>query len=372
MKFQDYYEVLGVARDASTDAIKKAYRKLALEWHPDRHEGGARERAEQTFKRVSEAYEVLFDPGKRAKYDRFGEHWKHGQEFTPPPGSGGRRMTPEEFASMFGGGGRGGFSDFFTSMFGEDLRDAFGREQPRTARGPDVRAELSLPLADALRGGKSLFEIPTHVPCGRCGGAGRVGQHVCPTCIGVGSLTERRKVDLSIPADVRDGTTLRLAGLGGPGQGGGPAGDLFLTLRLADDALYKRLGDDVEAELPIAPWEALSGGKLDVRTLDGVVTLSIPANTRAGTRMRLRGKGLPDGKGGRGDLYVVLRLALPAQLTERQQELLTELGRLDGDSDSGSDPEPHNGPVDGPNADPMPGPIAGPIAGKVTGGVREP
>jgi len=333
MKFQDYYEVLGVPRDAQADAIKSAYRKLALKWHPDKHEGAAREEAEETFKRVSEAYEVLSDKGKRAKYDRFGQQWKHGQEFTPPPGAGGRRMSPEEFAAMFGGGGRGGFSDFFTSMFGEDLRDAFGgqgRGRPMRHQGADVRAELSLPLADALAGGKSRFEIPTHVPCGRCGGHGRIGQHVCPTCVGVGSITERRTVDLTIPKDVRDGTTLRLSGLGGPGEGGAPAGDLYLTLRLADDAVFRRIGKDIEAELPIAPWEAHAGGRVDVRTLDGIVTLTVPGGSRAGTRMRLRGKGLSDGQGGRGDFYVVLRMALPEHLSDRQKELLAELATADG------------------------------------------
>jgi len=345
MKFQDYYEVLGVARDATADTIRKTYRKLALKWHPDKHEGAAREEAEATFKRVSEAYEVLSDEEKRGKYDRFGQQWKHGQEFTPPPGSGGRRMTPEEFASMFGGGGgRGGFSDFFTSMFGEDLRDAFGRQQgrgrPLRHKGPDVRAELSLPLAEALAGGKSRFEIPTHVPCGRCGGAGQISGHVCPTCVGVGSLTERRKVDLSIPKDVRDGTTLRLSGLGGPGEGGAPAGDLYLTLRLADDAVFRRIGTDIEAELPIAPWEAHAGGRIDVRTLDGVVTVTVPGGSRGGTRMRLRGKGLPNREGSRGDFYVVLRIALPEHLSERQKELLAELAAADGSDVSGGAREP--------------------------------
>jgi len=336
MKFQDYYEVLGVPRSASVDQIKKAYRKLALKWHPDRHKGADAAKAEETFKRVSEAYEVLSDPEKRKKYDRFGEHWKHGQEFTPPPGAGGgaRTMTPEEFEQLFGGGrrgGAGGFSDFFTSLFGDQFREEFRRGEQRhprfRQRGADVRAELHLPLSDALRGGKSRFEIPVTVPCPRCGGVGFVGEHVCPTCVGVGTLHDTKTVDLAIPKTLRDGVTLRLAGLGEPGDTPGQNGDLLLTLRLQSDDTYRLDGHDVQAELPLAPWEALAGGKVDVRTLDGLVTLTVPPGTRAGSKLRLRGRGLHDADGGRGDFYAVVRLVLPEPLTPRQRELLSEAAR---------------------------------------------
>ena len=168
MQFQDYYEVLGVARDASPDEIKKAYRKLALKWHPDRHQGAAAEEAEREFKRISEANEVLSDPEKRARYDRFGENWEHGQEFTPPPGS--QRYSREDFEQAFGGGG--GFSDFFSSLFGEDYQREFGgraRSHPRYRhRGADVRAELPLTLGQVLEGGKRRFELPVSVACSLC------------------------------------------------------------------------------------------------------------------------------------------------------------------------------------------------------------
>ena len=329
MKFQDYYEVLGVPRTASPDEIRKAYRKLALKWHPDRHKPETRKEAEERFKRISEAYEVLSDPEKRKQYDQFGEHWKQGQEFTPPPGASGRAraMTPEEFEQMFGGSA-GGFSDFFTSMFGDQFRQASagaGRHQRFRMRGADVQAELPLSLREAIAGGRRRFELPTTAPCPRCGGVGFLGEHVCPTCMGVGQVHGRKTVEVAIPRSIRDGQTLRLRGLGEPGDAGGEPGDLLLAVRLTSDDVYRVDGADVHADVPVAPWEALAGTKVDVRTPDGVLTLTVPAGTRAGQKLRLRGKGLDDGQGGRGDFYAVVRLALPEVLNERQRQLIKEL-----------------------------------------------
>jgi curved DNA-binding protein len=327
MEFQDYYEVLGVPRDADADAIKKAYRKLAMKFHPDRNLGPAQKEAEASFKRVNEAYEVLSDPEKRKRYDRFGKHWKQGEEFTQPAGEG-RPMTQEEFADVFGG--EGGFSEFFTRIFGDQMRERFGRraQHPRYRhRGADVRAELRLSVSDAIRGGKSVFEIPTTRPCPRCGGVGFVEEHVCPTCGGVGSVHGRKHVELTLPRVIRDGMTLRLRGLGEPGDDGGESGDLHLTLRLESDSAYRIVGNDIEADVPVAPWEALKGTKVDVATLDGTLRVTIPPGARAGTKLRIPGKALDDGRGGRGDLYVVVRLALPEELSRRQRELIEELGR---------------------------------------------
>ncbi len=326
MKFQDYYEILGVSRGADAEAIKRAYRKLAMKWHPDRHQGDARASAEAQFKLVNEAYEVLSDPEKRKKYDRFGENWKHGEEFAPPR-DGARAMSPEEFAAAFGGGS--GFSDFFTSMFGEQVREAFQGRAARHARyrirGADVHGELRLPVGVAIAGGKHRFELPTRSACPRCGGVGFVEQRVCPTCAGVGAVTGRREVELAVPANVRDGLVLRLRGLGEPGIEGGETGDLHLTIRLESDRTYRLSGNDLEADVAVAPWEALRGAKVDVRTPGGTLVVTIPAGTKAGARLRLRGKGLEDGTGGRGDFQVVVRLALPEELTERQKQLLVEL-----------------------------------------------
>jgi len=325
MQFQDYYEVLGVERDADEGSIKKAYRKLALKWHPDRHEGGEQERAEAKFKRISEAYEVLSDPEKRKKYDRFGQNWEQGQEFETGPGQ--RTMSREDFEAAFGGSG--GFSDFFQEMFGGQFRQDFRGRPERHARyqyrGADVRAELRLPISDAISGGKRSFEIPARVSCPSCGGTGFLGSHVCPSCAGVGQVQKRQTVELKIPAALRDGMKLRLKGLGEPGQSGGESGDLHLVLRLEDDATYRLVGSDLEARVSLTPWEAEGGAKVDVRTARGVVTVTIPPESRSGKRLRLRGQGFAIGKGGHGDCFVRLEMDLPGRLSERQKELLREL-----------------------------------------------
>lgn len=333
MKFVDYYEVLGVARGAAAEDIKKAFKKLALKWHPDRHPEAERTQAEERFKQVNEAYEVLSDPEKRARYDRFGKDWEHGQDFTPPGGA--RTMSREDFERMFGGragrGGAGGFSDFFASMFGDLYGRDFGGGARRHARyrerGADVRAELHLSLAEALEGGKRGFEVPARVSCPQCGGVGFLGEHVCPTCVGVGSVTQRRRVELKVPEDLRDGMVLRLRGLGEPAEEGGESGDLHLTLRLDPGPDQRLMGADIEADVSIAPWEAVFGTQVEVRTARGVALVKIPPDTPAGKRLRLRGQGLADGRGGRGDFHVVVRLALPERLSERQRELLRELAR---------------------------------------------
>ena len=327
MQFQDYYEVLGIAREASQDDIKKAYRRLALRWHPDTHAEEGREEAEATFKRISEAYEVLSDPEKRERYDRFGEHWEHGQEFTPPPGE--RTMSREEFERMFGGGS--GFSDFFAEMFGGHFQRDFAggsrRHERYSYRGADVHADLHLPVADAMRGGKSSFRFQASHSCPTCGGVGLLGERVCPACAGVGQVRKSRTVELKIPADVRNGMVLRLRGLGEPADGQGEAGDLHLSIRLDSDDTYRVRGNDVEADVPLAPWEALAGTQVEVRTAASVAKVKFPPNTRAGAKLRLRGQGLADGKGSRGDFHVVVRLALPERLTAKQRALLVELGR---------------------------------------------
>ncbi|MEC7585158.1 MAG: J domain-containing protein [Planctomycetota bacterium] len=337
MQFQDYYKTLGVERTASQDEIRSAYRKLAKEWHPDRHPPAERAQVEQQFKAIAEAHEVLGDAEKRKRYDDLGANWQQGQDFQPPPGGGGfRNVDPEEFARMCGGaglggaGGRGGgFSDFFAQMFGDLFGPGGGpRPTPGRRRGADVEAELELPIGDAFRGGKRPFELQAALPCEACDGRGHVGRRACPRCGGLGHTRELRRVELTIPKDLYDGQVLRLRGLGQPGQAGGESGDLLLQMRLVADEVYRPRGSgDVEADLVLAPWEALDGTSVDVPVPSGTASVKVPPGTRAGERMRLRGQGLMRRGGGHGDLLLVVRMALPDQLTQEQQELLRQLGR---------------------------------------------
>lgn len=337
MQFQDYYKTLGVSRTVSQDEIRSAYRKLAKEWHPDRHPPADRAQVEQQFKAIAEAHEVLGDAEKRKRYDALGANWQQGQDFQRPPGGGGfGNVNPEDFARMFGGagagaaGGRGGgFSDFFAEMFG-DFFGAGGGPRPTAGprRGADVEAELELSISDAMRGGKRAFELQAALPCEACDGQGHVGRRACPRCGGLGHARELRRVELSIPKDLYDGQVLRLRGLGQPGQAGGKSGDLLLQMRLVADEIYRpRGGGDVEADLVLAPWEVLDGTSVDVPVQAGTATVKVPAATRAGERMRLRGQGLMRRDGGHGDLLLVVRLALPAELTNEQRDLLRQLGQ---------------------------------------------
>jgi curved DNA-binding protein len=329
MKFQDYYETLGVPRDAEQDAIKKAYRKLALKWHPDRAPEAEKVASGEKFKAVSEAYEVLSDPEKRAKYDRLGKGW---QEDGPRDGGAwaqreGRTMSPEEFESVFGGRG---FSDFFATYFGEDLARQYGPEQRRHQRfrhqSADVRAQVAVPFGLALRGGEQRFHLSTATTCAACGGTGLLGQRdVCPVCAGLGSVEGKKEVTLKIPAGVRNGQTLRLGGLGEPGVEGGNPGDLYLTVTLVGDDTWSIEGDNLVAALPLAPWEAALGARIDVATPDGTIRLTVPESSRSGSRLRIPGHGLHRADGTRGDLHVRLRMDLPAPLPAALRSLLEQM-----------------------------------------------
>lgn len=335
MQVPDYYETLGVSRDATADEIKKAYRKVARKWHPDTYRGDDKEKAQENFHRASEAYEVLSDPEKRDKYDTHGHAWAEagaGQAAGPggarAAGEQVRSMTPEEFEAIFGG--QGGFSDFFTSFYGEDMASRAGRRprpHPRYRhKGADIRASIAVPLLLAIKGGESAFKIQGEAPCMTCGGTGMwEGEHICPACGGVGRTYESRTVTVRIPQGIRNGQTIRLKALGEPGVDGGEAGDLYLTVELEGDDTFEVVGDELHADLPIAPWEAALGAKVPVETVDGEVTVTVPPNSPMGSRLRLRGRGLPQPGGARGDLLLRLEMVLPDGLTSEQLDKLREL-----------------------------------------------
>ncbi len=354
---RDYYEILGLSRDAAAEDIKKAYRKMAVQYHPDKNPGDPE--AEDRFKELGEAYEVLSNPEKRVLYDRFGHD--------AVSGAGGMRAGGgfhdpfEVFREVFGGMGGGGI---FEQIFGSDpRRDPSGR-----TRGADLRYDLELELHDAMQGVEREIEIlkPEHCDscngsgaapgaaprtcstcngqgqvvtsrgffqisqtCPRCRGAGRIVERPCQECRGEGRVEKRSRVKLRIPAGIENGSRLRSAGNGESGLHGGPAGDLYVVIHIKDHELFERDGSDLYCEVPIAFTTAALGGELPVPTLDGRATVKIPPGTQGGTVFRLRGKGMPELQGrGTGDLLVRTIVEVPTRLNSEQKSKLEEFARL--------------------------------------------
>jgi curved DNA-binding protein len=292
MEFKDYYAALGVERGASQDEIKQAYRRLARKYHPD---VSKEPDAEARFKDVSEAYEALGDPQRRAAYDEAGRRRAAGEEFRPPPGFGaGPGFGAHAGATGFGDGGFASsaeFSEFFESLFGRSAR-GFGPMPDPDADGEDHHARLEIDLEDAYRGARRslLLRVPTRDAQGMV-------------------TMQQRQLDVTIPAGVRDGQHLRLAGQGLPAPGSGEPGDLYLEVRIAAHRLFRLDGRDIHLDLPVAPWEAALGATVEVPTPGGSLQLTVPRGSGAGRRLRLKGKGLPGSPP--GDLYVVLKVAAP-------------------------------------------------------------
>jgi curved DNA-binding protein len=311
MDYKDYYKLLGVARDASQDDIKRAYRKMARKFHPDVSKEA---NAEDRFKEVQEAYEVLKDPEKRAAYDQLGSNWRQGQQFTPPPDWG------NGFEFSFGQGGRGAaggperdadFSDFFSSLFGE--RSPFGQRAggPRggfASQGQNHTAKIQIDLEDAFNGGTQTIELKS------------------PQLSDDGRVAVRpRTLKVTIPKGVMEGQQIRLAGQGSAGVGGAPAGDLFLEIGFRPHRLYQVEGRDITLKLPIAPWEAALGATIQTPTLAGAVELRIPAGAKTDQRLRLKGRGLPGATP--GDQYVVLKIQTPPASSTQARELYERMER---------------------------------------------
>lgn len=330
---RDYYDVLGVKRDASEDQIKAAYRKLARKHHPDLNPGD--KSAEERFKELQNAYSVLSDPETRKKYDQFGENWRVMSEAQAagqqaPPGwegfraAGGPSSGGFDFSSFdFGGGG--GSSSIFDELFSRAGR---GRTRRPSGRGQDVEATLDLSLEDAHRGGRHSLQMQAAETCPTCHGAGVINDHqVCPTCGGAGQVLRPKSIEVNIPAGVRDGATLRLAGQGGAGTGSEP-GDLYLHIRLLPHPVFTVDGDNLETALPLAPWEAVLGARVSVPTIDGQVEMTVPPGAQSGQRLRLRGQGMNKRGGGRGDEYVRVNIVAPKKVSDEERRLYEELRRV--------------------------------------------
>jgi curved DNA-binding protein len=295
---------------------------LARKHHPDVNPGD--KSADEKFKEINEAYDVLSDPDKRKRYDQLGSNWKAGSDFTPPPGWEPRGTGFDGFGAGSGQGSAGDFSDFFESLFGR-RRSSRGGAGFRM-RGNDVDAEITLDLEEAHRGAKRNISFEAAEPCPTCGGSGTKDGKACPTCHGVGLVVRPKSLEVTIPPGVRQGSVIRLAGQGEPGGNGGAAGDLFLHVRIQPHKRFEATGgDDIEMEIPVAPWEAALGATIKVPTLDGTVEMKIPSGAQGGKKLRLRGLGLNRRSGGRGDQYVRLRIVNPPDLSATQRELFEQL-----------------------------------------------
>jgi molecular chaperone DnaJ len=349
---QDHYKVLGVGRKASQDEIKKAYRKLARQYHPDRNPGDAK--SEERFKQVSQANDVLSDPDKRKEYDR-------------------ALLNPFSQAGRGGSGQPGfdasGFGDILSDLFGQARgRPGGGAPRPREERGRDLEAEISIAFGQAIAGAEVPISVPTYErcgtcagtgakpgtapkvcprcqgrgiesegqglfsisqPCSQCGGAGTVIEELCPTCGGAGRKRTVKRYRVNVPPGAKEGSRIRLAGKGEPGRNGGPDGDLYVVTHVQASPVFARKGDNVEVEVPLTIPEALRGANIEVPTLDGRKTLRVPPGTRPGTVQRLRGLGPKRfGKTGRGDIHYRFVLDLPDRLTSEQEAAVDDLAKV--------------------------------------------
>jgi molecular chaperone DnaJ len=332
VEFKDYYKILGVDRTVDAKTLKSAYRKLARKYHPDVAKG---KDTAGRFADITEAYEVLSDPEKRRRYDALGPDW---QRFAQPPPGGGFRVE-------YGGGEAGNFSDFFRTIFGDqgararggadrgvgfDIGDLLGggfrsgAGRGRAARGDDVQASVEITLEEAFAGARKSFTMESEEPCPTCHGSGNVNGKPCVTCGGNGWQRAERTLDVKIPAGVRTGQRVRVAGEG-PGAAGG-RGDLYLMVTVAPHPLFERKGDDIQLELPITVAEAGLGASVEVPTLRGKVAMKLPAGTSSGRTFRLPRYGMPRVKGGgAGDQLVRVKIVMPSSPTPAERELFEQL-----------------------------------------------
>jgi curved DNA-binding protein len=322
VKYQDYYEILGVPRGASQEEIQKSYRKLARKYHPDINKSRD---AEEQFKRVGEAYEVLKDPKKRKRYDMLGENWRAGEDFSPPPGwdffSGFSKKSTGGFQGFdfgnFGGSDFGsGFSDFFEMIFGRSMSDSRAHRRRETGdqweKKQVLEADITISLEDAYFGRKksiSLESIETDI-------YGR-------------AIRSRRNIEVTIPRGISDGKRLRLSGRSLNGSNSTNSnGDIFLRVHVAPHSIFRLKGKDLEVDVPVTPWEAALGAKIEVPTMEGKASIRLPAGQQSGRRIRLRGKGMVSKERKNGDLYAVIKIVIPKSLTSEEKKLYEQMQRI--------------------------------------------
>lgn len=320
---RDYYHILGLSRTASADDIKKSFRRLARQYHPDLHSGTKKTEMEKKFKELNEAHEVLSDPEKRKKYDQYGAQWEQADAFAKARAQAG----PRGYSSGQTGSGYGGrdFSDFFENLFGGRGRDDASHQF--AVQGEDVETDVELSLREVLSGITKRVSLMESVACPSCRGHGSQRGRTCQTCFGSGATREHKTIEVKIPAGVLDGTRVRVGGKGRPGLNGGKRGDLYLHVRIRPGQVFRQQGSDLHAILPVWPWEAALGAEVMAPTVGEPVRVKIPPGSRAGSKLRLKGKGLPTASGGSGDLFLTLQIVMPASLSDDARALYEQLAQ---------------------------------------------
>ncbi len=325
MTGKDYYQILGVSRNASEKEIKQAYRRLARKHHPDLNPGD--KSAEARFKGINAAYEVLSNPEKRKKYDQFGDQWEYAEQFAKAGGREGVRWDFGKGGTTFEYGDRSGFGDIFSSLFGDAGIGSRMRRGPQ--RGQDIESPIEVSLEEAYHGSARVIQLETEEPCTACGGTGKVGNRVCTICNGAGGKVIPKRLEVKIPAGVRDGSRIRIAGEGGPSRAEGNGGDLYLVVKVLPHQLFERKGDDLYAEVSVPLATAVLGGEVGLPTLNGNLSLKIPPETQNGKVFRLAGKGMPQlGNANYGNMFAKVKVVLPTNLTEEERKLFERLRSL--------------------------------------------
>ena len=324
MAGKDYYQILGVSRNASEKEIKQAYRRLARKHHPDLNPGD--KSAEAKFKEINAAYEVLSNPEKRKKYDQFGEQWEYAEQFAKSGGQERARWDFGKGGTTFEYGDLSDFGGIFSSLFGDSGK---GSRMRGPRRGQDIESTIEVNLEEAHHGSTRVIQLQTEEPCTACGGTGRVGNRVCTICNGAGGKIIPKRLEVKIPAGVRDGSRIRIAGEGVSGRAGGKKGDLYLVAKVLPHKLFERKGDDLYTEVSVPLATAILGGEVRLPTLKGNLSLKIPPETQNGRVFRMAGKGMPQlGNSKYGNMFAKVKVVLPTNLTGEEKKLFERLRSL--------------------------------------------
>jgi molecular chaperone DnaJ len=324
MAKKDYYDILGIRRDATEKEIKQAYRRLARQYHPDVNPGD--KSAEQRFKQMNEAHEVLSDKEKRRKYDQFGDQWQYADQFAQA----GRQQAPRWGFSQTGGGQTFHFDEAdLDSLFGDLFSFGTGSRRARPRHGRDAEHPVEVTLEEAYHGAKRTIALQTEEPCSTCRGTGQIQNMPCSVCRGSGLVSSVKRLEVKIPPGVKNGSRVRIAGKGESGYAGAASGDLYLVVSVKPHRLFERRNDELYEEVPVPLTVAVLGGEIQVPTLKGELALKVPPETQNGRTFRLSGQGMPRmGNSAYGDLLARVKVILPTKLSAKEKELFTQLSQI--------------------------------------------